>query len=470
MGCLDNTIKQIANQENFMQKQEIKKLQMEEKQQTKMKKIQDDMEAKVVLRKQKMEAKMALKKEKMEENLKVKMALKKEKMEAKLKQKIQDKIIVRKEKMDKKLQSKMELKKDKLKQKTEAKLKQQYIKIKQKQERIENKMKKVEEIRVKQELRISKKTTRSISVQSRKILSSDMSNKVKLEKLNGLIKEEHRLEIVKIYEILDKEISAFNYSGHLRCSIKKLSNDITDIETVNEYLSVVRYIQTKILMFIINHRIEDTIELFTSFTINMGSKTNDLDFTNNIYYITPELYVSIPVNSSNYELIEKFNHPLNMIYNRSEYCVNEVIKDIFSYRLYFKLDLQTYLNILRKGTLKDEPKADTRFIKSTTKYDRYQKLIERFNNIPKVLPKIGNPPVYIEVENDIVSDSDTLEDYSITPPITCEKVMEYCQYLLINSENKMKYYDIYDELHSIRNDKDIGDRVMELYKKIKSQS
>lgn len=153
------------------------------------------------------------------------------------------------------------------------------------------------------------------------------------------------------------------------------------IKKEKSFIDIIEYIQSSILFFILKNKPIDVVSTFSTFTINSGTMTNDLDTVNGYYYLTPEIKHKLRIKSKNYSLIQKFSHPCNIIYNRDEKLIEEFIFYKFNHIKYLVLDLEAYNSIIRE-TFTSEESLNEEFknLLNDKKISKYMKKIGKFRS------------------------------------------------------------------------------------------
>lgn len=354
----------------------------------------------------------------------------------------------------------------------ESKLLEKLNEYQKKIQIVREKIKKQKDIIAKRESRqrqlseaVTKVSKGDLSKRVVDILQSEDSNKDKITKLEGHVQTRHLDKITKVYQLLDNEVQS-----------KCLRDQYRDIDLkelpISKKLEIINHIQSRIYTFLLKNRTENFMEYLINFSIDTGTKNNELDTVGGLYYITPELFTEVKIKSTNYFVIKEFDHPLNIIYNRNKQCVEDFVNSDIGYLPYQKLDVSTYMDILRHGCV--EPSRSI-MIKNLEIYlkdnevKKYRKLIEKFNKMPKVRPEVGiNPDSSLDSNgSETCSEADTIDENTLTLPITCERLLYYV-HQFINKEDRrsikyIQYIDIYDRINNILHQKHTKHDCITLY-------
>lgn len=345
--------------------------------------------------------------------------------------------------------------------KQESKLLEKLNEYQDKIQIVREKIKKQKDIIVKRESRqrqlseaVTKVSKGDLSKEVLDILQSEDSNKDKIAKLEGHVQTRHLDKITKVYRLLDNEVQSKCLRDQYR------DTDLKDLP-ISKKLEMINHIQSKIYTFLLKNRTENFMEYLINFSIDTGTKNNELDTIGGLYYITPELFTEVNVKSTNYFIIKEFHHPCNIIYNRNKQCVEDFVNSDIGYLPYQKLDVATYMDILRHGCVEPRPSIMIKNLEIYLKDNhvkKYRGLIEKFNKIPKVLPIIGLDPSGSSLDSngsETCSDADTIDENMLTLPMTCERLLHYV-HQFINKEDRrsikyIQYIDIYDRINDILN-------------------
>lgn len=328
-------------------------------------------------------------------------------------------------------------------------LKTEESKLLEKLHNVREKIKKQNDIIAKRESRqkqlseaVTKVSKNDLSKEAIDILQSEQSNKDKITKLEGCVNPKHLDKIKKVYRLLDHEVQS-------KCLREQYSDiDLKDA-TIVKKLEVINYIQSKIYVFLLKNRTENFMKYLINFSIDTCTGINELDTTKGLYYITPGLFTEVNVKPSNYSIIREFEHPCNIIYNRNIRFVEDFVNSDIGYLPYQKLDVATYMNILRYGCIETKPSVIIKNLEIHLKdndFKKYWKLIEKFNRVQKVLPKIGINCFDLDSnESGSCSDTSTIEDKRIELPITCQNLLVYVnEHMEKENYNSYKYLQYMD--------------------------
>lgn len=355
----------------------------------------------------------------------------------------------------------------------ESKLLEKLDEYQKKIQNVREKIKKQKDIIVKRESRqrqlseaVTKVSKGDLSKEVLDILQSEDSNKYKIAKLEGHVRSRHLDKITKVYRLLDNEVQSKCLTDQYRDA------DLKDLP-ISKKLEIINHIQSKIYTFLLKNRTENFMKYLINFSIDTGTKNNELDTVGGLYYITPELFTEVKVKSTNYFIIKEFDHPCNIIYNRNKQCVEDFVNSDIGYLPYQKLDVATYMDILRHGRVEPNPSVMIKNLEIYLKDNelkKYRKLIEKFNKIPKVLPTIGLDPSCSSLDSngsETCSDADTIDENTLTLPMTCEKLLHYV-HQFINKEDRrsikyIQYIDIYERINNILNQRHTKHDCITLY-------
>lgn len=239
------------------------------------------------------------------------------------------------------------------------------------------------------------------------ILGSEISNSEKIDRLGDVIDPSDIEKLKKFYKVLEDSIedgwlnikqNETTYTEVDLDSIEPIVNFIKNLKTKREikfykdkferenyikkeksFIEIIEYIQSSILFFILKNKQTDVVDTFATFTINSGTKTNDLDTVNGYYYLTPEIKHKLRIKSKNYELIKTFSHPCNIIYIRDKNLILEFINYKFNYINYLVLDTNSYNSVIRETfSYKESLNEEFQNLLNSVKIKKYMKKIEKF--------------------------------------------------------------------------------------------
>jgi hypothetical protein len=304
------------------------------------------------------------------------------------------------------------------------------------------------------------------------VFQADFDPFTKIEMLRDRIPEEDFAKLKKHYDAIDteQEFATVNktckrqvdlanikvndpepvYTKYKRQEelVKKIANGENVMKVYKSKLSLVRFIQDKILYFIVKNKMHKTIEILQSFTINTKSKFLDLDIDEGYFYLAPDLKIKIDIKQKNYKDLKSFTHPFNILFNRDLICIKQYLEGSFPYSKSFNLTKKVYDNIIRGEKMHDEITSSRLRIERISKLSvyEYEKYISHFAEKPVIRRTIGNLTPCIRqreiTEFEDVSSSETITDSeSDSEPEFIKKVF-LCG--VENATSETKLANIYD--------------------------
>jgi hypothetical protein len=128
---------------------------------------------------------------------------------------------------------------------------------------------------------------------------------------------------------------------------EKIENDRM-IQVYKKYLDVTEYIVSHILYFSLKHQMQNIKSIMTEFKIDSGTRVLELDTKTSTFYLTPELYIHIPVKTTTYTVLANFDNPINILFNRCEIFVDDLIYTFTGTKSdYFNLDYKKVKSIIK---------------------------------------------------------------------------------------------------------------------------
>jgi hypothetical protein len=271
------------------------------------------------------------------------------------------------------------------------------------------------------------------------VLQTDADPFTKIKMMKGVVSDDDYYKVNKYYQDLDYE-QEFNISNntckkqidlsnlkvnrpdcvnakHKRQTdiMKKIVQDENVMEAYKSNLSMCRFIQDKILYFIIKNKMHKTMDILETFTINTKTKVNDLDTENGYFYLTPDLYCKIDIKQNNYQYLRAFIHPFNILFNRDIKCIKYYLEGSFPYIKCLDLTRDIYKSIVNGVKIHHNSTARRMKIERISKgcvYE-YEKFMDKFAERP-VIPRIVGTDTDYETSSETMVDSDEEDNESKT--------------------------------------------------------
>jgi chemotaxis protein histidine kinase CheA len=338
-----------------------------------------------------------LKKQQKKQESEIKIKLKLEEKQQK-KQEIELKIRLKlEEKQQKKQESKLkseEKKKKKQQKKEEGELKirlkreeKQKKKQQKKQEielkiglKLEEKQQKKQKIQLKLELKREEKQKKKELKILQKTKPKKLSQKEKTSAINNIMKNDISLSevVTNVCPYLDEDIvESINKKyqsikdGILEgivadeeCDIELLNTHFEPITVGTRYknkelkrrknvmysktFKVLEYIQSRIFSFICYNNPERVVETVKNFTIDNGTKINNLNTTEQMYYYSENLYIPIITPKSNYQFLKNIKCKFNMLYYRTTETITDfIINGLYVSKYYLTVNSETLRKLVK---------------------------------------------------------------------------------------------------------------------------
>jgi hypothetical protein len=295
---------------------------------------------------------------------------------------------------------------------------------------------------------------------------------------NGLKSLEEAYFMKDLY-LYDSEGSGFEFTHnkvHKTLFKQKNKQKILEAKYVlyEKAFKVIQTIQEGIIWFMCKNDPKSVVNKFLEFTIDNGSKNNNINTLEQVYYYNEDNFISIKTPHSNYEFLKNITCKSNLLFNRTiedvmVYLTNTDLD--FGLRIpYFNVRAMDYDSKYKSEYLyipsKDPKKQlkemwwvwseecvgscikDLEFITFTADYKyqlyndkRFDRSIVDFEKFNEDI--INNVDFEVNVSDSGVSDSETLKDIKITSEIM-EKLMDDIDKLKPGSderEMKMTQYE-----------------------------
>lgn len=196
------------------------------------------------------------------------------------------------------------------------------------------KAKKLEELRKKEELRANKiLSPRGKIIAIKNIMKNNISLSEIVERVCPHLEEDISKRIgEKFQSIKDRIVSRIQVNESCDVELEKI--EFTPIKVGARYkkketvrrknlmysktYEVLEYIQSRIFSFICCNSTENIVDTIKNFTIDNGTKTNNLDTIEQKYYYSENLHIHVVTPYSNYIFLKNIKCKFNMLYNRKE--------------------------------------------------------------------------------------------------------------------------------------------------------
>lgn len=249
----------------------------------------------------------------------------------------------------------------------EKKLQLRNLKLLKKQQKEEKKI--IEnELRIKKEMKLLKRQQKPLTPRAKisaigKIMKKDISLSEVVGTVTKYLDQDISEKINEKYtSIKDRILDGISLDE--KCDIELINIEFLPIKVGERYKNketirrknimysktyeVLNYIQSRIFSFICYNEQGSIIQTIKNFTIDNGTKINNLDTKEQVYYYSEDIHIPIIIPKSNYMFLKNINFKFNMLYYRNiEYVMAYLVNGLYISKYYITVNRESLRKLVK---------------------------------------------------------------------------------------------------------------------------
>jgi hypothetical protein len=247
-------------------------------------------------------------------------------------------------------------------------LKKQQKEEKKKIEAVKRMEKRMEEIKKKKEMKLLKKQQKPLSPRAKiSAIGKIMKNDISLSEVVGTVckylDQDISEKISEKYTNIKDRIMDRVYLDE-KCDIELVKIEFPPVKVGERYKNketirrknivysktyeVLNYIQSRIYSFICYNNPSSTLKIIENFTIDSGTKINNLNTEEQVYYYSEKLYIPVITPKSNYEYLKNIKCEFNMLYFRNnENVMAYLVNGLYISKYYITVNRETLRKLVK---------------------------------------------------------------------------------------------------------------------------